>query len=204
MATTGYKGRRVRCPETGEYGTSLTFWKAPDGRYYKDEATWQARQERIRLKGKDAQEREQRHIDRAVKLEKERQAKAEVMRPYHEMMDLISYYMGYSPGMVFPTVITRFLKEFSFYGPDVILETLKQNQSALEFAMRTRNFKSDYHRASYLVAILKNKINDVYKDMRRLEQAQQTVPVQEFVQPGQLDSIGTHAQGRDISRFLDE
>ena len=201
MASTEHKGRLVRCQETGEYGNSLAFYKAPDGKYYKNESIWKVHQD---IKEKKAQEREQHRMEHAKKREEERLAKAEAMRPYHEMMDLISYYMGYSPGMVFPTVIAKFLKEFSSYGSEVILETLKQQQNGLEFAMRTKNFQSDYQRASYLVAVLKNHINDVYKDMQRVRQAMQTRVVQEAASPKELDSIGAHTKVRDISRFLDE
>lgn len=169
------KGRKVRCFETGEYGTSLTFYKAPDGHYYKDERTY---------------------------LEHDHKSKT-----HRKLIDELSNYMGYIPGMVFPTCITQALKELSFYGEDVILETLERNRDSVEYAMRTKDFNGDRQRALYLMAIIKNHINDVYREFERKKkssvQEKEETMIPEVDTESDMRNIGCTAKGKDISSFLD-
>lgn len=169
------KGRKVRCFETGEYGTSLTFYKAPDGHYYKDEQTYL------------------RHDHKS--------------KTHRKLIDELSEYMGYIPGMVFPTCITQSLKELSFYGEDVILETLERNRDSVEYAMRTKNFNGDRQRALYLMAIIKNHINDVYKEFKKAKesstQMQEETLIPEVSTEEEMQNIGCMTKGKDISNFLD-
>lgn len=79
-------------------------------------------------------------------------------------------YMGYEPGDVFPTVITRGLMQFKHYGYAAVLATMEECQSKIEYALASRSFGSDYQKASYLMAILTNNINDV---ARRLKSQQE-------------------------------
>ena len=169
------KGRKVRCRETGEYGTTLTFYKAPDGHYYKDEQTY---------------------------LEHEHRLEA-----HRKLIGKISGYMGYIPGMVFPTCVTQSLKEFSFYGDDIVLETLERNRDSVEYAMRTKNFDGDRQRALYLMAIIRNHINDVYMEFKKREssqtseQSENSIP--EVSTEFEMQNIGCSVKGKDISNFLD-
>lgn len=167
------KGRRVRCAETGEYGSSLTFFKAPDGHYYKDKATYESHLKRVSTR--------------------------------KQLMDVIAHHLGYIPGMVFPTVVTKYLKDLSFYGDEVILETFNRYFGDVDFAMRTKVFDSDQQRAAYMIAIIRGHINDVYKDMEREREAQERVPTQEVISPAELSSIGlAQHKHKDISSFLDD
>lgn len=171
------KGRPVKCFVTGERGTSLTFFKAPDGHYYKSEALYN-----------------------------QRVHDAEV---YKSIMDIIHDVLAFDPSMVFPTCITRSIKQLSFYGNETILETFEQCKPQLENAMRTKSFNSEYQRASYMMAIIKNKINDVYKAKKRRESAQAAIDRQEtqFRAEDATDfaDIGYAAKpSRDLSFFQDD
>lgn len=171
------KGRRVRCFATGEYGTSLTFFKAPDGHYYKSEALY-----------------------------KQRTHDAEV---YKSIMDIIHDILAFDPSMVFPTSITRSIKQLSFYGNETILETLEQCKPQLENAMRTKSFSSEYNRASYIMAVVKNHINDVYKAKKRRESAEAGIQRQERQFQAEdatnFADIGYAAKpSRDLSFFQDD
>lgn len=169
------KGRKVRCFETGALGTSLSFFKAPDGHYYINEAAYQ------------------KHVHKS--------------ETHRKLIDALSGYMGYIPGMVFPTCITQSLKELSFYGEDVILETLERNRDGVEYAMRTKRFSGDRQKALYLMAILKNHINDVYKEFKDIKLAQLKIEessVPEIATESEMKEIGCTARGKDISSFLDE
>lgn len=169
------KGRKVRCRETGEYGTTLTFYKAPDGHYYKDEQTY---------------------------LKHEHKSEA-----HRKLIDEISGYMGYIPGMVFPTCVTQSLKEFSFYGDDIVLETLERNRDSVEHAMRTKTFDGDMQRARYLMAIIRNHINDVYMESQKRQRSQIQEPAEnsipEVSTEFEMQNIGCAVKGKDISDFLD-
>ena len=177
MAKPERKGRKVRCHATGEYGTDLTFFKAPDGHYYKSEALYN-----------------------------QRVHDAEV---YKKIMDIIHDALAFDPSMAFPTCITRSIKQLSFYGNETILETFEKCKPQIESAMRTKYFSSEYNRASYMMAIIKNNINDVYKAKKRLESAQAGIQRQEmqFSAEDATDfaDIGYAAKpSRDLSFFQDD
>lgn len=55
-------------------------------------------------------------------------------------------YMGYEPGDVFPTVITRGLMQFKHYGYAAVLATMEECQSKIEYALASRSFGSDYQK----------------------------------------------------------
>lgn len=77
---------------------------------------------------------------------------------YRQVVTRMASYMGYEPGDVFPTVITRGLMQFKHYGYAAVLATMEECQSKIEYALASRSFGSDYQKASYLMAILTNNI----------------------------------------------
>lgn len=169
------KGRRVKCHATGAVGNSLTFYKAPDGHYYKDSATYQARIDQIAL--------------------------------HKQLIAELANIMMFDPSMAFPTIVPKMLKELSFYGDAIILQTLQQCKDNIGYAMRTKEFPSEYQRASYVMAILKNHINDVYKVAK--QQAKQEV--KQTVQEAQIPVVqdlyampqaSSAAPAHDLSAFL--
>lgn len=85
---------------------------------------------------------------------------------------LIAKYIGYSDFQKFPTVVTRFLKEYSAYGYDVIYDSLIECQETIEYYFRSKSFDSDYAKCSYMFSIVRNKINDVYKKKLRDKKTQ--------------------------------
>lgn len=120
-------------------------------------------------------------------------------------MDVIAHHLGYTPGMVFPTIVTKYLKDLSFYGDDVILETFKRYYGDVDLAMRTKKFDSDQQRSAYMMGIIRGHINDVYKDIERMKGTQERRPTQEVVSPSDIASIGTSPhKHKDISSFLDD
>lgn len=164
------KGRRVKCHETGEWGTSLTFYKAPDGFYYKSEDLY-----------------------------KEKQKKSDT---YNQLIEELAELMGFTPGMVFPTCVVKGLKQLSFYDNEVILETAKRCHDKVEYAMRTKKFASEYQKSAYIMAIIKNNINDVYKDIERNKHDSQrdiqpVIPIE-----SDLENVGCVKVSHDISDFL--
>lgn len=109
---------------------------------------------------------------------------------------------------MFPTILTKKLKELEFYGYDVIIETIEKCRSAIEYSLKTKQFKNDLNRISYLMAIIKNNINDVYKEHVRHEkiaekQQTQTSNFEEVCEKA-IMNIGSKQKAKDISSFLEE
>lgn len=129
-------GRKCKCQLTGEYGTTDTFYKAEDGKYYKTKELYEAR-----------------------KKEKE-DRKAVIERFAVDFLD-------YKTGQVFPSVLTKKLKELEFYGYNVINRTIDKCYEAIQYSLRTKSFRSDINKIAYIFAIIKNNINDVYREFKK-------------------------------------
>ena len=54
---------------------------------------------------------------------------------YRQVVTRMASYMGYEPGDVFPTVITRGLMQFKHYGYAAVLATMEECQSKIEYAL---------------------------------------------------------------------
>lgn len=174
------KGRRVRCMVTGEVGTSLTFYKAPDGHYYKSKEVYDKRPFKEPRKVRCFATGEWGLLDEFFKAPDGHYYKDESVYEqykdnaaiYIKLMDDIRDTMAFDPSMAFPTIITRTLKDLSqFYGYGIILETFERCKSSIGYAMRSKTFQSEYARAAYVMAILKNNINDVYLEHKRNQKA---------------------------------
>lgn len=174
---TAPKGRRVKCWATGEWGTSITYYKAPDGHWYKDEATYQTKLHKAAM--------------------------------HKQVIAALADVMMFDPSMAFPTIIPKKLKELAFYDDEIILATIEQCRDKIGYAMRTKEFESEYHRASYVMAIIKNHINDVYKaakqkavtQSRQEHLAESTPVVQDFDFTQVANTTHKH---RDLSDFLSD
>ena len=84
-------------------------------------------------------------------------------------------FLDYKPGQVFPTVLTKKLKELEFYGYDVINRTIDKAYNSIQYAIQHKEFKNDVGKISYIFAIIKNNINDVYKQVVQEEKRSETV-----------------------------
>lgn len=163
--------RKVKCQITGEYGTSDTFYKADNGKYYKSKElydTWNKENE-----------------DRKRVIER-----------------FTSEFLDYVPGQVFPTVLTKKLKELEFYGYDVIDRTIDKSYDSIQYALRTKDFRNDVGKISYIFAIIKNNINDVYKQVLREEKEQKreyTIDTSVDV-----DDIQTTHTEKNITKWLED
>lgn len=116
-------------------------------------------------------------------------------------------FLDYNTGQVFPTVLTKKLKELEFYGYDVIMETIEKCRSSIEYSIKTKSFKNDMNKISYIMAIIKNNINDVYKEHLRTEKVMEKQQEQatnfEAVNEDTIMNIGSKQKAKDISDFLE-
>lgn len=117
-------------------------------------------------------------------------------------------FLDYVPGQVFPTILTKKLKELEFYGYDVINRTIDKSYDSIQYALRTKDFRNDVCKISYIFAIIKNNINDVYKQVLREEKIeekqQRQVTNVEVVDEQTFANIGTKQKAKDISCFLED
>ena len=66
-------------------------------------------------------------------------------------------FLDYVPGQVFPTILTKKLKELEFYGYDVINKTIDKSYDSIQYALRTKDFRNDVGKISYIFAIIKKQ-----------------------------------------------
>ena len=126
-----------------------------------------------------------------------------------EFLDMFaSEYLGYEKGQVFPTVLCKRLQELEFYGFDVINQTVKKCHSSIEYALTHKDFASENGKISYIFAIIKNNINDVYKEHLRKEKTIEKQQIQtnniDVTDEQSIMSIGSKQKAKDISSFLED
>lgn len=111
-------------------------------------------------------------------------------------------FLDYKPGQVFPTVLTKKLKELEFYGYDVINRTIDKAYNSIQYAIQHKEFKSDVGKISYIFAIIKNNINDVYKQVVQEEKRSETVC--EIDNEVDIDNIQTNHKEKNIKKWLED
>lgn len=183
----------VKCMATGVTGPRSQFYKAPNNRYFQSEAVYQAW-----LAG--------RRRERAKKNKPAPQKKpGRTMESYKKLCDTIANFIGYDPenGQPMPTIVFRRLKELEFYSDEIIQQTMDENASSIQWAMQNKQFTDDAGKASYLMAIVRNKVAAVYR--REKDKAGKTVKKE--TEPNldtmvDLSTIGTVHKGNDVSSLL--
>lgn len=111
-------------------------------------------------------------------------------------------FLGYKQGQVFPTILCKRLKELEFYGYDVINETVKKCRPSIEYALGTKNFSSDNGKIGYIFAIIKNNINDVYK--QKVEEEKKPIIEHYIDESVDIDNIQTTHKEKNIKKWLEE
>ena len=111
-------------------------------------------------------------------------------------------FLGYKSGQVFPTILCKRLKELEFYGYDVINETANKCKSSIEYALSTKSFSSDNGKIGYIFAIIKNNINDVYKQKIKEENKP---AIEHYIDESvDIDNIQTTHKEKNIKKWLEE
>lgn len=163
--------RQCKCQVTGEKGTTDTFYKADNGKYYKSKEVYDI-------------------------WNKENENRKKVIDKF--AMD----FLNYKPGQVFPTVLTKKLKELEFYGYDVINRTIDQTYDSILYAVQHKEFRSDVGKISYIFGIIKNNINDVYKQVVQQEKERETMF--EIDNSVDVDNIQTNHKEKNIKKWLED
>ena len=120
-----------------------------------------------------------------------------------EFLDMFATdFLGYKKGQVFPTVLCKRLKELEFYGYDVINQTVKKCKSSIEYALTHKDFASENGKISYIFAIIKNNINDVYKQI--VEEEKKPIVEHYIDETVDIDNIQTTHKEKNIKKWLEE
>jgi len=122
-----------------------------------------------------------------------------------DIIDRFCYdFLDYKPGQIFPTILTKKLKELEFYGYGVINKTIDKSYKSIQYALSTKEFKNDIGKISYIFAIIKNNINDVYRDVLREEKESETTKTFEIDTSVDIDNIQTQHEEKNISKWLED
>ena len=111
--------------------------------------------------------------------------------------------LGYSEGQKFPTIVAKKLKEYESYGYEVVLKTILDKKEIIGYAIDTKNFNSEYNKVAYVMAIITNNINDVYKKFKSASRAD--VSTKTDITMEEIQSMSTPVSNKDIhdiSSFL--
>lgn len=65
------------------------------------------------------------------------------------------------------------IQDSANYSYEVILNTFKYCKPQIDKALRTNNFKNEWHKFLYVTKIVENNINDVYLRMKNAEKAKE-------------------------------
>lgn len=168
--------RRCRCRVTGEYGTTDIFYRVTDD------------------KGKNKYYKSKEIYEQHIKEQKNRE----------KLLEYIAIeILNYNQKKILPTILLKKIKEIhEVYNYEVILETFEKNKDTLEYWMNLEGkFENEFHRVSYMMAIIKDNIIDVYKEWKR-KQSQTKKEVEVDIDILNEDIKSSNKNKADISDFL--
>ena len=111
--------------------------------------------------------------------------------------------LGYKDGQKFPTIVAKRIKEYKVYGYDTVLQTILDKKQIILYNLCNKTFASEYNKVSYIMAIITNSINDVYKRKKTEEKdvrVNESVATMEEVTA--VNSPVNTSNIHDISKFL--
>lgn len=184
----------VKCMATGERGPRDTYYKAPNGRYFKSEEIYEAWMAGRRKE--KAKQNKPRHYEKPGR----------TPESYKKLCDTIADMIGYDPGggQPMPTIVFRRLKELDYYSDEIIQETLDEKADAIRWAMENKAFENDSGRACYLMAIVRNNIAEVERREKEKKKARRD---EEHNNPNldtmvDLENIGVVHKSHDVSSLF--
>lgn len=98
----------------------------------------------------------------------------------HELLD----YEGF---MQIPTIFYKKLKEWEPYGFNVVYKAMTLAEKSIKQALKSKDFESEYHKVSYLSAIIVNNLNDAFKIETLKRQSESSQPV---IETDNIENIG--------------
>ncbi len=180
---------------TGQIGTNKEFFKAPNGRYFKSEEVYEAWMEG----------RRKAHSKHAVP---QYEKPGRTAKSYKTLCNTIADLIGYVPGgQPMPTIVFRRLKNLDFYSDEIIQETFDECRPDIEWAFKTKIFDNDSAKASYMMAIIQNRIAEVYRkekqrNERRYREEYKLKNENDLDAMIDLEKVSGVQRNRDVSSLL--
>lgn len=158
------------------------LWKAPNGRYYRSEADW------LQMQAEKA------------KAEEEKRKNTALLRASQEiLMDIMCVPVNAAP----PTLILKRAKEiYSGYGIESFGETLARYYDDIIRAIQRKGIDESIGRGLYALAIVKNRIPDVYRELERNKKLKAAGDKTPEVDDRFEEISGQHKQYRDVTRLF--
>lgn len=117
---------------------------------------------------------------------------------------IVNDFLDYQQGQIFPTMLLKKLKELDFYPNEVVLKTIENNHDNICYWMNKKEFSNDIGKISYIFAIIKNNINDIYKNWKRNQQIQTQENNTNIEVSLDIQEINTTQKGKDITAWLED
>ena len=98
------------------------------------------------------------------------------------------------------------IKELDFYDNETIYRTMLYSDNAIHNALETKTFDSDYRKISYILAILRNNINKIWKivlqERREAKLDYQPIPSNIYTSLSEIQN--PKQKVKDISKFVED
>lgn len=117
---------------------------------------------------------------------------------------ILNEFLDYQQGQVPSSLLFKKLKELEFYDNEVILKTIQQQSDTIKYWMNNKEFKNENGKISYMFAIIKGSINDVYKEWKREQNRIKQVKKSKIDINIDIENINTTQKGKDISKWLED
>lgn len=114
-------------------------------------------------------------------------------------------YLGYQSNQPFPTILPKRIKDLDFYDNETIYRTMLYSDKDIHYALETKTFKSEYGKICYIMAIIRNNINIIWKQVlqERREQklAYQPIPSNCYASLSEIQN--PKQKVKDLSKFVE-
>ena len=85
----------------------------------------------------------------------------------HKCYEVLYDAMRYRDNAILPNIVKKTLNDLhKSYSFEVILETIQKQKCSIEIACDTKTFNNEFVKCKYVMAIICNSIEDVYKQMK--------------------------------------
>lgn len=187
----------VKCMATGQRGPRDEYFKAPNGRYFQSEAVYQEW-----IAGRRTEKASKKKTSAAVKSKVGRTPES-YEKICKTLGELIGYELG-GTGEPMPANIFKKLKGLDWYSDEIIQEALDRNFNSIKWALVNKNFTNPYSKASYMMAIVENKVSETYhmhldQEKAAAQAENVSVDAQSYVD---LSDAGPVRKNNDVSSLL--
>ncbi len=115
--------------------------------------------------------------------------------------------LNYDEGQRLPNLLYKQINKISeSYGDEILLETFKQQTKTIKYYNQHKDFKNEGMQIMYIMAIINNNINTVYKNFKLMKKQEKInkkfqIDIDMF---NKTKDLSKKNKTKDISSFLEE